>query len=86
MNMICPSCEQERTEKDFFGKDSCYKCVYKQKLSVIVIVKKTCKRCSKDIPEGRRKFCSNLCEKVADAQRNRNYWFRNIQIYMDPWR
>jgi len=83
--MICPSCQQDRPEKDFFGKNFCYKCIYKKKASFVVIIKKTCARCSNEIPKGRRKFCSIMCEKVSDAQRNKNYWFRKIQIYMNHW-
>ncbi|OGT44296.1 MAG: hypothetical protein A3F13_02700 [Gammaproteobacteria bacterium RIFCSPHIGHO2_12_FULL_40_19] len=84
--MICPKCNKEFREKDFLGKEKCFKCTYAEKLRVLPILKMRCRVCGNDVPKGRTKYCSGVCSDHADERRSQEYWFRNMHTLQVNWR
>lgn len=78
---VCYKCKQSHPERDFLGKDTCYKCQYAQKLSLLKPKKMEkekspsreantfCANCEKEIPQGRWTYCSEKCSKVQKKKR-----------------
>jgi hypothetical protein len=86
--MICPECSVERKINDFFGKERCYKCIYKEKTKNVKVVKKEkflCYICDDVLPFGRRKYCSERCVKKANDIHNKTYWTRTLNIMNVQW-
>jgi ribosomal protein L37E len=81
--MICEECKIERMDKDFMaGQMSCYKCVYKRKISVKVIKMKTvCRECGGDVVHPRRVFCSQECAVIDKAKNNNTHWTNKIKFH-----
>ena len=79
---LCPSCNKEWEEKDFFNKPICYVCEYKKKKKLI---KRNCKICNKPLPKGRWAYCSYECLKIGKNQKK--YWAFDIKNTnpLDDW-
>ena len=77
MTKCCPGCTTDRESKDFYGKDLCYKCIYKQKLGQL-LNKRQCKICSKCVPKGRWQFCCDICYNISKSDQDKNHWTRKM--------
>lgn len=85
--MICPECLVDHKESDFFGKERCYKCIYKEKTKGISTKSKivNCKVCGKPVPPERRKICSEKCAGHEMDVHNKSYWTRKIIFTKLSW-
>lgn len=85
--MICPECLVDHKEADFFGKDRCYKCIYKEKTKNSPQRPKIvfCKVCGKEVPPGRRKICSEKCAGYEMDIHNKTFWTRKIVFTKTTW-
>lgn len=80
VDVICKGCLEERNEKDFLGKDSCYKCQYKKKLEQLDPNSiKLCKGCGcRVLKSNRWRYCSNECQRMAEIQQKKEYWTNHV--------
>ena len=77
--MICKVCKTDKKDTDFIKNDTCYKCVYAQKLKDIEKMQKVCKVCKSPLKDKNRwKLCSKECADQCSAQQRRNYWIRKM--------
>lgn len=86
--MICDQCLEEKSNKDFYGSRTCYKCIYKNKTSFIQKSNcqiKQCKLCKNTIPEGNFAYCSDECAKKGKELHNKNYWIHNCNAPKVKW-
>lgn len=84
--MICPHCGEDRSTKDFLGKEFCYRCVYQNKLNLNQKKCNLCKECKEPILKKRYIFCSNECMQKHHSKKNKLYWFRVINIQKVSWK
>lgn len=75
--MNCPLCNEDRIEKDFYGKDECYKCVYKKKLMNLSRFRK-CKMCGKQLQKDKWAYCGNKCAIEGKIKHRIEYWTNQI--------
>jgi hypothetical protein len=86
--MICPSCNEERKQSDFLGKDRCYKCIYKEKTCVVKqkkAVDTRCIICGVLLELPKRKYCSDECIDESLRRHNKSYWTRKISAQKILW-
>lgn len=87
--MLCKQCEGTFLEKDFYKSDICYKCVYKNKISMFSTFVKTfklCKICKTKVPPGKDKYCCEECAKKGKNLRDKEYWFRKFCAPKVNWK
>ena len=87
--MICEVCLVVREERDFFKESKiCYKCIYKQKLSIANEGKPRnyCKVCAKEVffdkeakKRQRNVFCSPECAKKGHKQLLKDHWTKQLK-------
>ena len=66
MYRTCIQCNVIKDVKDFFGKEICYSCQYKNKISKLEKkVTKKCLICHTEIRVGIKKYCSVTCSSEA---------------------
>ena len=71
--MMCPQCSIERNkEKDFLGKEICYKCQYQKKLKNPKI-KKKCRICSGSLPKNKWVYCKWECADIGMREQKKNW-------------
>lgn len=88
--MICEECLVDYCEKDFIlNSCTCYHCIYRKKLKLITLEKKSemleCKACgqyffidkSKKIRQ-RNVYCSKKCAQAAHREQVQNFWTNKI--------
>lgn len=85
--MKCPICLLDKCEADFFGKDTCYKCIYKQKTEGNKNRHKAllCLICNNAIESTRLKYCSEICAKKAMKTQCKEYWTWNLKVEKVAW-
>ncbi len=83
--MICIQCKKEKILNDLLG-DTCYKCVFKNKLKLTNKKELTCEVCNNLIPKRRIKYCSEECMNISANEKKKNYWYRTINIVKITWR
>lgn len=87
--MICPTCNLDKDEKDFFKgelevpKKICYKCEYARKM---ISLKnewnlKKCRLCRKPIPTNKWVYCSKECADKGEIQQKKDYWLNLVRKY-----
>lgn len=86
-NVYCKRCQKELDAKDFYHPEICYKCDYKVKIKILKKSKKKqlCKICNKDIPEDKKKYCSQHCADKGKDMHNRSYWIHNFNAPKIKW-
>lgn len=77
--MFCKTCKLVKKSSDFFKKDICYKCQYKEKIKEIKTTRK-CKNCKSKLPSNRWKYCSKECVTDYEKKNKRKYWTRSLNI------
>lgn len=80
--MLCPICEQERDDKDFYNNQmGCYKCIYKQKVKLSgKSTKKRCATCGEGIYDKfRLTYCSNVCAEKGRNKIRHDRWACHYQ-------
>ena len=85
--ITCPKCLIIVKSKDFFGKNWCYKCIYKQKIECIKTpnIPKKCLICGVELPSKRWKFCSSKCSDINDEKTERYHWYLHINAPKVKW-
>lgn len=84
MNKIkCLICKNKKKINDFYHENICYKCDYQSKISIKNMkakkVTNKCKICEKNVPDRRRKYCSDKCQDAGKRKCNSEYWYRNVK-------
>jgi len=80
--MICPECEKERDEKDFFvSKSECYKCVFSKKMKDLRNKKYVglCRICGDKCEKKRWVYCSENCSAIGKKSQKERYWTLNVK-------
>lgn len=75
--MICPECKEDRNERDFYGKELCYKCIYQYKIKNRIHDKK-CRECGKKVPEPRWIYCSTECGVLGNDKLKKQNWVKRL--------
>ena len=83
--MICDQCQEDKSSKDFYHSNICYRCTFKNKnlsLKKSRNTAKRCKMCENNIPAEhliywKASYCSEECAKAGKDQYNKNYWIHN---------
>src|SRR5215510_864207 len=75
--MHCCECNREIQEKDWVLQ-KCFRCVYREK-NKISINNRKCKRCKKNLPKNRWKFCSNDCLVNFSRENSLKHWTQKIK-------
>jgi hypothetical protein len=77
--MLCSGCGKDRPEKDFFGKETCYRCKYQEKLNQIDPKKiKKCRQCFAPLRSNRWIYCSQACAHLGERKLKREYWTNQL--------
>jgi hypothetical protein len=87
--MICNQCLCDCKDKDFYKSDICYRCVYKNKKSVIskyLKSFKTCRICKNKVPIGKDKYCSDNCAHQGKLRKDKEYWIRKCTTLKVTWK
>ena len=68
--MICEKCNTDRLEKDFLGKQFCYKCVWKEKTQKNTVKQKVkkCIICDELLSTAQWKYCGIECSKKGHSK------------------
>ena len=72
--MICPQCGENRVDKDFLGKEICFKCQYQKKMESDEKKVKTCRICHSPIGLHRWVYCSDKCARKGEKALKKDYW------------
>jgi hypothetical protein len=75
---ICPECHIEMLDKDFFGKEVCYRCIYKVKMQNQENGK-FCRICRSKINSSRWVYCSTKCSNIGELKMKKDYWSLKIK-------
>ena len=87
--MLCKQCEMDYECKDFYKSDICYKCIYKNKISIFskyVRKFKLCRICKSKIPSGKDVYCSQECAKEGKIRKDKEYWIRKCCAPKVNWK
>lgn len=69
--MKCESCLADKDEKDFLGKEICYRCQYRIKIEGEL---RFCRECKRELNSNKWVYCSRDCAKVGEKKMKRKYW------------
>jgi hypothetical protein len=76
--MKCIECLAEKEEKDFLGKEICYKCQYKKKIGRSSCRgERKCRTCQRLLLEHRWVYCSKQCANIGGVKMKKEYWIKN---------
>ena len=84
----CPKCEREYNERDFYGKEVCYRCSYQRKTEADIhtLQRKRCRACEKPVEASRTYYCSAECAKKHDDDRKKNAWYKKLKDKKEGWK
>lgn len=82
--MQCPTCKEDRKETDFYKKENCYKCVYREKK--INLPKRYCKMCKAPLDKRRWAYCGDICAQSGAALLKANDWTKRMRGEKISWK
>ncbi len=84
----CPKCQRELNEKDFYGKEVCYRCSYELKTEATIhtLQRQRCRSCEKYVEASRTYYCSAACAKKYEDERKKSPWYKQLKDKKDGWK
>lgn len=72
--MLCVGCNVQRKEKEYFGKETCYKCQYTEKMKNKSRRANHCKICKELLPKKKWAYCDYECAAKGKEMHRKNYF------------